>query len=88
MIRGTVKLQLATRMRPGEVCILRLANIDMTGEVWRYSPMKHKTQHRGKTRIVYMGLKAQAVLRPYMQNSPSAYCFSPQSAEVEHHNQQ
>jgi integrase len=51
MLVDMVLLQLESGMRPGELVIMRSANIDMTGPVWLYTPPKHKTQHHGHTRI-------------------------------------
>ena len=50
-VRAMVELQLLTGMRPGEVCALRLADIDATGTVWFFRPRQHKTLHRGKERV-------------------------------------
>ena len=46
-----IQLQLATGMRPGEVCIMRLADIDRSGDVWAYKPHSHKTQHHGRDQL-------------------------------------
>ncbi len=35
-------------MRPAELCILRPADIDRSGDVWVYRPSDHKTQHHGR----------------------------------------
>ena len=42
-LRRMVELQRLTGMRPGEVCRLRLCEVDRTGDVWIYRPTQHKT---------------------------------------------
>jgi integrase len=82
---GTMlKLQLLTGMRPGEVTAMHGTDIDMTGPVWIYRPAQHKTQHLGHERIVFLGPKAQELLKPFLRADPTAYLFSPAEAESEH----
>lgn len=66
-LRAMVALQKLTGMRPGEVCIMRRCDIDMSGRVWIYRPQRHKIQHHGHERLVYLGSKAQSVLLPFLQ---------------------
>ena len=61
---------------------MRPADIDRAGEVWLYRPPEHKGAWRGHSRTIYLGPKAQALLRPFLLRSPDAYCFSPQEAEA------
>lgn len=37
-VAARVRLQQLTGARPGEVCILRACDVDMTGHVWLYRP--------------------------------------------------
>ena len=62
-VRAMVELQLLTGMRPGEVIAMRMADLDMAGEVWVYRPVQHKTAWRGHEREILLGPKAQEVLR-------------------------
>ena len=62
--RVMCRLLLITGMRPGECRLMRWRDIDQTGEVWMYTPAQHKTQHHGKQRVVFLGPKAQLLLRP------------------------
>lgn len=78
-----IQLQLVTGMRPGEACIMRLADIDRTADVWAYRPQSHKTQHHGRERIVFLGPKAQALIQPFLTADRDSYVFSPQNAEAE-----
>lgn len=76
-----VRLQLLTGARPGEVCLLRACDIDMSGPVWVYTPLKHKTQHRGRRRVIPLGPQAQAIVRPYLKLSTEGFLFGPAEAE-------
>jgi integrase len=72
-----IQLQKHTGMRPGEVCIMRTADLDTTGEVWSYTPHRHKTEHHGKQRVIYLGPRAREVLRPWLRTDLTAYLFQP-----------
>ena len=76
-IAAMVQVQRLTGARPAEVCILRPIDIDRSGPVWRYVPQTHKTKHRGKSRTILIGPKAQGVLLPWLLRDPEAYCFVP-----------
>ena len=80
-----VELQWLTGMRPGEVTIMRVMDIDTTGEIWQYRPASHKTEHHGHGRIVDLGPKAQNVVRPFLKADMEAHLFSPAEAEAERH---
>jgi integrase len=82
VIQAMVRVQLYTGMRGGEVIQMRTADIDTTGEVWVYRPQQHKSKHRGKLREVAIGVKAQAVLQPYLRPDLAAYLFSPAESEA------
>lgn len=75
-----VELQRLTAMRPGEVVIVRSGDLDTSGRVWTYTPGRHKTEHHGKSRPIYLGPKAQAVIRPWLKTDLAAYLFSPREA--------
>jgi len=66
VVADMISLQRLCGARPGEVCALRPADIDRTGEIWRYVPAEHKTEHHGKQRTIYIGPKAQEILLPYL----------------------
>jgi integrase len=84
-VAAMVELQRLTGMRPGEVVILRGCDLDVTGRVWVYRPHYHKTEHRGQSREVYLGPRAQAVLKPWLRTNLEACLFSPAEAENQHH---
>jgi integrase len=79
-VRAMIELQDLTGMRPGEVTAMRGMDIDRSGEVWAYRPADHKTQHHGHERVIHLGPQAQAVLRPWLGEDPTAYLFSPAAA--------
>lgn len=73
--RDLIDLQLYTGARPGELMKLTNAMIDRTGDVWTAELREHKTVHRGKTRKLVFGPKAQLVLRKYLSAEPAARLF-------------
>jgi integrase len=72
-----VRLQWLTGMRPCEVRIIRSGDIDRDGQAWEFVPRKHKTQHRGRQRRIYLGPQSQLVLRPFLVADPDRYLFRP-----------
>jgi integrase len=82
-VAAMVQLQLLTGMRPGEVCMMRTADVDTTGKLWLYRPPRHKTQHHGHQRTIYLGPKAQEVIRPFLRPELLGYLFSPAEAARE-----
>jgi integrase len=79
-VKTMATLQLRTAMRPGETVIMRTKDLDMTGRVWVYRPERHKTQHHGHTREIYLGPRAQEVLRPWLRLNLDEYLFQPAEA--------
>jgi len=77
IVADMVRLQRLTGARPGEVCQLRPMDLDRSSNVWLYRPASHKTEYHGRDRIIYIGPKAQDVLRPYLLRAADACCFSP-----------
>jgi len=67
---------------------MRPCDVDRSGEVWTYTPAEHKTEHHGRQRIIYIGPKAQDVLRPYLLRPAEAFCFSPQDSEAKRREEQ
>lgn len=81
-----------TGCRPGEACAMRLADLDMSGDVWIYRPGQHKKAHREgdadgvfaqEGRTVLVGPNAQAAVRPYLGRPIECAVFSPAVAEAE-----
>lgn len=82
-IRAMIELQELTGMRPGEVTQMRTIDLDMTGRLWVYTPMEHKTEHHAIARKIYLGPRAQEVVRPFLKSDVMAFLFSPAEAEAE-----
>lgn len=85
-IAAMIQVQLLAGMRPGEVVIMRGADIDrVTHEpIWEYRPQKHKNQWRNNERVIQIGPKARRILKPFLKDRlPAAFLFSPKEAETE-----
>lgn len=82
-VRAMVQVQLLSGARPGEVCVMRACDIDMTGTVWLYRPQLHKTAHHGHQRCIAIGPQAQQVVRPFLKLNTQSYLFSPAEATAE-----
>jgi integrase len=80
VIADMVRLQRLIGCRPGELCQIKPAMVDTSGDVWTITIVDHKNAWRGKDRIIAVGPKAQAILKPYLDRGLSAYCFSPKEA--------
>jgi integrase len=85
VLADMVRFQKFTGARPGEVCQIRPIDVERSGDVWEYCPESHKTEHHGKSRTIYVGPQAQAVLMPYLLRTADAYCFSPVESEEKRH---
>lgn len=82
-IAAMIQLQRITGMRPNEVTAMRQGDIDMSDKTWIYVPASHKTEHHGRSRRIYLGPRAQEVLKPFLDSVPEAYLFSPEAAVEE-----
>lgn len=76
-IWAMIELQRLTGMRPGEVTIMRSCDLDTSGAVWIYIPAQHKTAYHGHSRQIYLGPRAQAVLRSWLRPETMEYLFQP-----------
>lgn len=81
IVADMVQLQRLCSMRPGEVCQLRLADIDRSTPVWTYRPGSHKTEHHGQDRRIYIGPRGQEILSRYLHRPEERPCFSPVESE-------
>jgi integrase len=66
-VAGLIRLQWASGMRPGEAVIMRGCDLDTSGQVWVYTPQRHKTEHHGHAHPIFLGPQAQAVIRPFLK---------------------
>jgi integrase len=78
-----IRLQRLTGMRPGEVTAMRTCDLDTSGAIWLYTPVRHKMEHLGRERTIYLGPRAQAVLRPWLRTDLADFLFSPAEAMAE-----
>jgi integrase len=86
-ILGTmVQVQRLTGARPGEVCLMRPADIDRSGDIWVFTPEHHKLDWRDddEPRRLAIGPECQKLLMPFLLRHSKAYCFSPAEALKEH----
>jgi integrase len=76
-----VRFQRLTGCRPDEVCTLKPCDLDRSEEIWMYRPAKHKTEHHGRDRTIFIGPKAQGVLLRYLARDAQTHCFRPCDSE-------
>ena len=76
-----IRVGLLTGMRPAELCMMKWEDIERRDTVWIYRPSEHKNSHRGTPRVVVIGPRAIAILRPH--EGEGDYCFSPMVATEE-----
>ncbi len=82
-VRGLIEFQRLTGCRPGEACSLRRCDIDTGGVIWLFNPPHHKNTHKGKSRTISIGPKAQALLKEFFTPNIADYVFSPAVAMEE-----
>lgn len=81
VVADMVRVQLLSGCRPNEIMRLSPGQIDRTGDVWKYTPVRHKNAWRKKTRTVYFGPQAQAILLKYLVRPDSQCCFLTEHGE-------
>jgi integrase len=85
-VEALIDLQLLTGARGGELFKLRSIDIHIDDKkgVWTITPPEHKTAHFGHHRTIYLGPKAQKIIRGFLADRPlDAFMFSPADAERE-----
>lgn len=85
VVADMVRFQRLTGCRPGEVCMLKAADLDRSRDVWEYRPGSHKTEHHNRQRVIFIGPKAKTILIKYLLRGGDSYCFSPAASEAERH---
>jgi integrase len=82
-IAAMVRIQRLTGMRPQEVVGMRQPEIDTSDpKCWVYIPGRHKTEHHDRERVIFLGPRAQKVLKPFIRNG-DGFIFSPKRSEAE-----
>ncbi|MCI0464670.1 MAG: tyrosine-type recombinase/integrase [Gemmataceae bacterium] len=84
-VRAMVEVQRLTGSRAGEVMVMRAIDLNMSDSIWTYRPHRHKNQHRGLDRVIFIGPRAQAIIRPFLTPNLEAYLFSPRRYVEELH---
>lgn len=79
-VRAMVEFQRLTGCRPAEARFLRPCDIEMSDGVWCYVPAIHKAEHYDRERRVFVGPKAQELLKFWLERGSDEYCFSPREA--------
>jgi len=75
-VESMMRLQRSRGMRPGEVCAMRLCEIDRTGAVWLYRPRDHKLAHKGIDRVIALGEPEKRLLEPFLEGlEPGEFVF-------------
>lgn len=80
-IAAMIRLQALTGMRSHEMTIMRPCDIDRSGDVWIYTPERHKTDWLECEKFIPLGPLAQNLIRPFLDRPDDAYLFSPREAE-------
>jgi len=89
VIRAMIEVQLLCGCRPQDIVGMRGACLDRSGSVWEYRPPRYKTEHHNDEnnpdleRVVYLGPRAQALLKPFLEAEPVGSLFSPARSEQE-----
>lgn len=76
-VADMVAVQRLCGCRPGELCQMASRYIDRSGDVWLYSPPRHKTSHHGKRRVITLGPTAQSVLQKYLFSEGEFFPYNP-----------
>lgn len=73
--KDLMDLALLTGARPGELCALTGAMLDQSSDIWVAVLADHKMAHRGKSRSLVFGPRAQEILRRYLVADPRRRLF-------------
>jgi integrase len=93
MVRAMVGVQRLCGGRPQDIVEMRLIDIDMSNKVWEFRPRRYKTEHHNQDdlpegeRVVFLGPRAQAIIKPLLPLNVEAYLFSPSRSEEERNKQ-
>jgi hypothetical protein len=86
-VAAMVEVMRFSNCRAEDVVMMRGCDIHRAEEVWEYTPASHKNQWREEAaphhrRVVLLGPRCQAVLRPFLDRPAEDYLFSPQEARA------
>jgi integrase len=77
-----IRTQLRTGMRSHHLCALRVIDIDMSRDVWVYTPRRHLKGNAKELRIL-IGPKTQRMLAPLLDRDELAYLFNPRESAAQ-----
>jgi integrase len=87
-IAAMTEAQLLCGCRPHEICEIRVTDIDVSDpEVWQYRPQRFKSEHYNdeddpdRDRVIFIGPRCQAILKPFVATAKMGYLFSPLRSE-------
>ena len=84
VVAAMVQVQGMTGMRPTELCIMRVGDVNRSGDIWEYSPKNHKTEEYIGKKVIYLGKPEQDLLMPYLEGKAAGRAvFSPAQAMAE-----
>lgn len=79
-VAAMVQVQYYCGMRPGEVCVVRRCDLDMSGDIWFFKPATHKNEWRGQALHKAVPKAAQGILTPFFRPDANEYLFRPSDA--------
>lgn len=85
-VRAVVQLQLLTGARPGELLAMRPCDLefDKPAGLWVYRPEQHKNAFRERERTIYLGPKAQGIIKEFLTDrATNDFLFSPKDSVAE-----
>jgi hypothetical protein len=72
--------------RPFEILGMRVNELDISGDVWKFAPLRHKGGCRNKQRLIFIGPEAATEIRPLLEGLGAAdFVFSPRRSEATRH---
>jgi len=81
---GRTKAKETEPVRPVPEAHIEAIQPNMAGRIWTYEPVHHKNAHHGHKRTIYIGPKAQEVIKPFLADRPVDTClFSAAEAQAE-----
>jgi integrase len=82
MLADVVRLQRLLGCRPSEILSVRAGMVIKSTDVWEIPLVQHKNASKGKSRVLYCGPKAQAILAKYIDGcGDNELLFSPKRSE-------
>jgi integrase len=79
-----IEVQLLLGCRPGELVRFTPNMIQRSRDVWEIKLSEHKTSYKDRERIIFVGPKAQEILKRYLLRGGDVPLFSPKEAMNQH----